>query len=82
MLHFSFFSKDPFHVVLQQLEELHLGKLVDVCMYERSQDYQYVAYYEYFTSIPMIESMKYHTEFKLVYEENEHGYPLYWKIWW
>ena len=81
-MQFFFFSSDPYWVVVRQLEHLNLGKLTDVYMHERPHDYHYVAHYEYFTCLRMIESMTHRTEIKLVYGENEHGYPLYWKLWW
>ena len=82
MPQFSFFSSDPYCVVVHQLEQLNLGILKDLYMHERPHDYHYVAQYECFTCLRMIESMTSRTEIKLIYGENEHGYPLYWKTWW
>jgi hypothetical protein len=82
MVYFSFFSEDPYSTVVQYLEHMNLGKLSDVVMYTRSDTYHYVVYYEYFTCLRLIESMKDRSETKLVYGENEYGYPVYWKIWW
>ena len=82
MKQFSFLSKDPFHVVLRYLEELELGELYNLYQSESGNEYGYTVHYTRITSM-LLHEMEYgFGEKRIVYGENEWGYPLYWKIWW
>ena len=83
MVHFSFFSQDPYNTVVSHLKELELGVLDSVYMYETETGNQYTACYYRMTCPLLMELMREeYGEKKLIYGENEYGYPLYWKIWW
>jgi len=80
MIHFSFFSNDTYNVVVNSLKNLNLGRLYYVSMIDGAQ---YTAYYFELTYQPLLEEMSAeYGEFKLIYGENEWGYPLYWDVWW
>lgn len=79
MIHFSFRSNDTYPVVVQLLKNLNLGSLYFVAVIGD----QYTAYYFDMTYPPLLEEMcAEYGEFKLIYGENEWGYPLYWDVWW
>jgi hypothetical protein len=79
MTQFYFYSHEPYEVVMHYLIQLNLGSLDNV--YQVSNTY--MACYHKITCSSFAEII-YHDfgEKKLIYSENEHGYPLYWKIWW
>jgi hypothetical protein len=84
MTHFCFFSKDPYEVVVNQLHDLNLGEVENVLLYEEEDTgFQYIVCYRTITCPTFAEMMREESgERKLIYGENEHGYPIYWKIWW
>ena len=83
MVHFSFFSQDRYNTVVDYLTELNLGVLDNVYMYETEMGYQYTACYYRITCALFAEVIRQPSgDKKLIYGENEYGYPLYWKIWW
>ncbi len=83
MTHFSFFSQDTYEVVVHYVQELALGELDQVFMYPTKDGAHYFVCYTRVTSPTLMEVMRDPSgEKKLIYGENEHGYPLYWKIWW
>jgi len=71
MVQFLFFSEDSYEVILAHLKRLELGHLDNVYTYEWGKGYMYMACY-FSLHVPL--------SGKLMYDENEHGYPLYWKI--
>jgi hypothetical protein len=78
MIHFSFFSDEAYDTVVRTLKRLNLGRLYRVT----ESDY-YTAYYFELTYPPLLEEMRAeYGESKLIYGENECGYPLYWDVWW
>jgi hypothetical protein len=83
MISFSFCSNDEFHVVLIYLEELGLGDLYNLYQHKLDIGYGYTAVYMRLTCVSLIEEMRcgFGTK-RIVYGENEDGYPLYWNIWW
>jgi hypothetical protein len=83
MAHFCFFSNDAYEVVVNQLNDLNLGVLENVLLYEEETGGNYLVCYEKITCPSFKEMMREESgERKLIYGENEYGYPLYWKIWW
>jgi hypothetical protein len=79
MTHFYFSSYEPYEVVMHYLIHLNLGILDN--LYQVSNIY--MACYHKITC-PSFTKIIFHDfgENKLIYSENEYGYPLYWKIWW
>ena len=76
---FSFFSQYSYDVVVNYLQDLELGDLAQVFEY----DTHYFVLYRDITCPSLAEAMRESSgEKKLIYGVNEHGYPLYWKIWW
>ena len=83
MTHFYFFSKDSRDVIIQYLHQLNLGILDDVYVYELETGYYYMAFYSKITCPSVSEIIYSDTGTKkIIYSENEHGYPLYWTIHW
>lgn len=83
MVHFSFFSEDPYDVIIMYLQELNLGELEHVLMYPTEEGAHYFVFYTRLTCPFLLEAMRDPSgKKKLIYGENEHGYPLYWGIWW
>ena len=83
MIHFSFFSQESYNVVVDLLKVLNLGKLYHVSMVELESGYEYTAYYYMVTYPPLLEEMcTEYGEAKVIYGENEWGFPLYWDVWW
>jgi hypothetical protein len=80
---FTFFSTDSYDVVMNYLHELELGDLVEVFEYTAEEGTHYLVVYRTITCPSFAEVMREASgEKKLIYGVNEHGYPLYWKIWW
>jgi hypothetical protein len=82
MVHFYFFSYDSYDKIVDYVEHLNLGVLDDIYMIELESGYQYMVCYQRIECPLFLKLMTDFGEKKLIYGENEHGYPLYWKIWW
>jgi hypothetical protein len=83
MVHFGFFSHDPYEVIMSYLQELDLGVLDDVYRYETSTGTHYLVCYHRITCDTFAKVIQSNSGvYKLIYGENEYGYPKYWYIWW
>ena len=83
MAYFSFCSHDSYEAVVKYLQELKLGELEQVLDYEMEAGTHYFVCYSRITNPAFANVMREESgEKKLIYGVNEHGYPLYWKIWW
>ena len=83
MPHFYFFSNDSVDVIIYYLHQLNLGVLDNVYVHKLETGYHYMACYSIITC-PIVSEFIYSDTGtkKIIYSENEHGYPLYWTIWW
>jgi len=81
MTSFTFYSDEPYGVVVQRLNHLSLGNLEVVHMTVHPQEYEYTVYYSSLTCTRILEAMYTQPSCKLIYGVNANGYPVYWTIW-